>query len=114
MKVGVGRVTLRLEGVGSLKAKRSIVRRIVERSRRFNASVAEVARQDDLRSAMIGFSVVSSSREHAQTMVDEVMAFIIGLRLAVVVERSSEILSLNDREQSADVALRWADFEEDA
>lgn len=94
MVVGICRISFRLPGTRSLKEKRSIVRRLVERSRsRFNAAVAEVEDNDVLQRATIGFVVVSSSRVHAQQMIGRVAGFIEGMGLAVPLDREIDIMS---------------------
>jgi uncharacterized protein YlxP (DUF503 family) len=93
MVVGVCSVTFSLPGNASLKGKRSIVRRIVERTKtKFNASVAEVADMDAHRRAVIGVAVVSNDARHANSMLDTISAFMSGLTEAVLTDRSLEIL----------------------
>ena len=66
MVVGVCQISLSLPGVTSLKAKRSIVRKVLDRTaNRFNVSAAEVGHQDAHRQAVLGFAVVSGDRRHA-------------------------------------------------
>ena len=73
MVVGVCQISLSLPGVTSLKAKRSIVRKVLDRTaNRFNVSVAEVGQQDAHRQAMLGFAVVSGDRRHANSMLDSI------------------------------------------
>jgi uncharacterized protein YlxP (DUF503 family) len=93
MVVGVCRVAFSLPGNASLKGKRSIVRRIVERTRaKFNVAVAEVAELDAHRRAVIGVAVVSNDARHANSMLDHISAFMSGISEAVVTERTLEIL----------------------
>jgi uncharacterized protein YlxP (DUF503 family) len=93
MVVGVCSVTFSLPGNASLKGKRSIVRRIVERTKaKFNASVAEVEDMDVHRRAVIGVAVVSNDARHANSMLDTISAFMAGLTEAVLTDRSLEIL----------------------
>jgi uncharacterized protein YlxP (DUF503 family) len=93
MVVGVCSVTFSLPGNASLKGKRSIVRRIVERTKaKFNASVAEVEDMDVHRRAVIGVAVVSNDTRHANSMLDTISVFMAGLTEAVVTDRSLEIL----------------------
>ncbi len=57
----------------SLKGKRGIVRSLLARARnRFNVSAAEVDRQDDPGSAVLGFVTVSSSRQYARQLLEKV------------------------------------------
>jgi uncharacterized protein len=93
MVVGVSRVTFSLPGNASLKGKRSIVRRIVDRTRaKFNAAVSEVADLDAHRRAVIGVAVVSNDGRHANSMLDHISSFMASLTEAVVVDRTLEII----------------------
>lgn len=93
MVVGVSQIAFSLPGNDSLKGKRSVVRRIVDRTRaKFNAAVAEVDALDVHRRAVIGISVVSNDARHANSMIDRITSFMSGLTEAVVVERTLEIL----------------------
>ena len=93
MVVGVCRIAFSLPGNESLKGKRSVVRRIADRTRhRFNAAVAEVDALDSHRRAVLGFAVVSNDGAHANSMLDHISAFMAGLTEAVVVGRSLELI----------------------
>jgi uncharacterized protein YlxP (DUF503 family) len=97
MVVGVCQISLALPGVTSLKAKRSIVRKVLERTaNRFNVSAAEVGRQDAHRHAVLGFAVVSGDRRHANSMLDSIASFVETSSEAVVLERSIELVSLGE------------------
>jgi uncharacterized protein len=96
MVVGVSQIAFSLRGNDSLKGKRSVVRRIVDRTRaKFNAAVAEVDALDVHRRAVIGVSVVSNDARHANSMLDRITSFMAGLTEAVVVERTLEILHVD-------------------
>lgn len=97
MVVGVCRIVLALPGVNSLKGKRSIVRRITDRVRnKFNVAVAEVAQMDVHRRAVIGLSVVSNDARHANSMIDSIVAFVSGATEALVIDRSMELIHVDD------------------
>jgi len=97
MVVGVCQISLSLPGVSSLKAKRSIVRKVLDRTaNRFNVSVAEVGRQDAHRQALLGFAVVSGDRRHANAMLDSIAEFVQGSADAVVLDRAIELVSVGD------------------
>jgi len=97
MVVGVCQISLSLPGVSSLKAKRSIVRKVLDRTaNRFNVSVAEVGRQDAHRQALLGFAVVSGDRRHANSMLDSIAEFVQGSADTVVLNRSIELVSVGD------------------
>ena len=97
MVVGVCQISLSLPGVTSLKAKRSIVRKVLDRTaNRFNVAVAEVGQQDAHRQALLGFAVVSGDRRHANSMLDSIALFVEGSADAVVLDRSTELVSLGE------------------
>jgi uncharacterized protein YlxP (DUF503 family) len=97
MVVGVCQISLSLPGVTSLKAKRSVVRKVLDRTaNRFNVSVAEVGQQDAHRQAVLGFAVVSGDRRHANSMLDSIASFVEASTDAVVLDRSTELVSLGE------------------
>ena len=74
MVVGVLKITLGLPGVDSLKAKRKIVKSLVERTRhRFNVAVAEVGENDTYRRAIIGVSAVGNDQSFVNSILDKVL-----------------------------------------
>lgn len=93
MIVGVCRITFGLPGNDSLKGKRRVVRRILDRTRnQFNAAVAEVGNLDEHRRASIGIAVVSNDGRHANSMLDTIAAFASSQTEAVVLDRSMELV----------------------
>ncbi|MGB5348146.1 MAG: DUF503 domain-containing protein [Polyangiales bacterium] len=97
MVVGVCQISLSLPGVTSLKAKRSIVRKVLDRTaNRFNVAVAEVGQQDAHRQCTLGFAVVSGDRRHANSMLDSIAEFVEGSADTVVLNRSMELVSLGE------------------
>jgi len=77
MMVGICSITIVMYEVNSLKGKRQIVKSIIERVKsRFNVSIAEVGALDKWQVAEIGFSCVSNSRQHADSIINNVLHFI--------------------------------------
>ena len=75
--VGCLRLTLAIAGGQSLKDKRAVVRRVVDRTRRqFAVSVAEIETQDDRRVATLGVVCVSNSRTQCQAVLQQVLRFV--------------------------------------
>ena len=73
MVVGTLEVHLRIEGCRSLKDKRHVLRPLIERLRRdFHVAVAEVADNDLWNVATIGVSCVSTTRTHAEQIMQSV------------------------------------------
>jgi uncharacterized protein YlxP (DUF503 family) len=97
MVVGVSSISLALHGIDSLKGKRAIIKRLVERTRnRFNLAIAEVDALDSKRRAVLGFAVVSNDTRHVNEMLDKVASYISGASEAVVTERRTEVIHLGE------------------
>jgi hypothetical protein len=76
MLVGVMTVTLHMQGIGSLKDKRHIVKSVIGRLQsRFNVSVSEVEHQDSKIVAVLGMAVVSNERNFVQQQLDAILNF---------------------------------------
>ncbi len=70
-------VDLHINESQSLKAKRRVIRSIVDGARhRFSVAAAEVDGQDLWQRATLGFAIVSSSERHAVDVIDEVDRFV--------------------------------------
>jgi hypothetical protein len=79
MIVGVLTAQLHLQGVGSLKEKRSIVKSLIGRLKsRFNISVSEVDHQDNKTIAVIGIAVVSNEGRFVNEQLDKIIDFMRG------------------------------------
>ncbi|MCF6097561.1 DUF503 domain-containing protein [Thermovorax subterraneus] len=60
----------------TLKDKRQVVKSIVERLKnRFNVSVAEVGKQNELQWAVIGMACVSNRTEHVESQLDRILNY---------------------------------------
>ncbi len=71
------RMSLYLPQVRSLKAKRAVVRPVVDGARRrYQVAAAEVGEQDTWHRAEVGFAVVSGTVRHADEVIDEVERFV--------------------------------------
>ena len=76
MIVGVLTVHLSMQGVTSLKGKRSIVKSLIGRLKsRFNISISEVDHQDNKTSAVIGISIVSNDTHFIDQQFDAIINF---------------------------------------
>ena len=70
-------ITLHLDGVFSLKDKRSIVKSIVTRlPQQFNVAVAEVDHQDVWQTAVIGIVTVGNDRRYLQGLLEKTVTWI--------------------------------------
>lgn len=74
MVVGVLEITLGIDHADSLKAKRKVVRSLVERARnRFNCAVSEVGDNDVHTRAQIGVSTVANDAQFVNSVLDKVL-----------------------------------------
>lgn len=74
--VGIIELTFRLDGCGSLKEKRQVVRSLVDRLRHhFNVSAAETKHQDVWDLAGIGISVISGDRGVVARLVEQLIDY---------------------------------------
>ena len=95
MVVGIGIITLRLHECRSLKAKRKIVKSIVNQLRnKFNASVAEVGANDIYQRAEIAFSMVGNDKSLINSKIDKALNFVDMLGLAEIIDTEMELITL--------------------
>ena len=74
MYVGIGVLELGLPHAHDLKAKRRVVRSLVERLHaRYRISAAETGSQDSWQHAVIGVALVAASEAEAQRLLDLVL-----------------------------------------
>ena len=95
MIVGTGKIKFRLFDVNSLKAKRSIVKSIVHRTKnKFNVSIAETDFQDSHQWAEIGFAVTGNDSRKMNSTLDKIIGFTDDLGLAMISDTRIEIIHL--------------------
>jgi uncharacterized protein YlxP (DUF503 family) len=88
-------MAFRLHGVKSLKEKRSIVQKLLSRSRnQFPVSCAEVDSQDLWQRAVLGFAVVSSSEMVVSPILERLEDFLADSGLAEIIEVSVEYIHI--------------------
>ncbi len=76
MIVGVLTAHLSMQGITSLKGKRSIVKSVIGRLKsRFNVSIAEVDHQDNKTSAVIAIAIVSNEARFIDQQFDALINF---------------------------------------
>jgi uncharacterized protein len=77
MQVGVCKLKLHLPASESLKAKRQVLKSLIQRTRnRFEVAVSEVGDQDLWQLAEIGIACVSNDGQHANEVLSHVVDFI--------------------------------------
>ena len=99
MFVGLARFDIHIPHSSSLKAKRQVLRPVVDRLRKgLNVSVAEVDHQDLWQRATLGIGCVSPSIEQCRKLIQEAEKIIgrVALEGAEVVDRSIDVIALDD------------------
>lgn len=92
MVVGVLRLTLSIPGARSLKDKRQVVRKIVDRVRaRYNVSIAEVGENDSWQRALLGVTVVANDHSFVNQVLDKLVRDVEGSGLILLSARELEI-----------------------
>ncbi len=95
MFVAVARITLSIPEAGSLKSKRHVVHKVLDKVKaRFNVSAAEVADLDLWQRATLGIAAVANEHTFAQESVSKVVRFIEELYVAPLVSWTSEVIPL--------------------
>ena len=85
--VGVCRLELALDDNFSLKGKRSVLKRLIQRTRnRFNVAMAEVDMADVHTRGVVGFSVIGNDRRFVNSCIDKIVDFIEELGEAPIID----------------------------
>lgn len=93
MFVAIAKVTLSIPDSGSLKSKRHVVHKVLDKVKaRFNVSIAEVEDNDLWQKATLGIAAVANEHAFAQECCDKVLRFIEELYVAPVIASTSEII----------------------
>jgi hypothetical protein len=70
-------IDIRIPAARSLKAKRSVIKHIVETARsRYGVAAAEVGHHDQWQRAELGFAAVAGSPTHVEEVLDSVERFV--------------------------------------
>lgn len=97
IRVAVGRIRLDLPGATSLKAKRKVIKPLVQRLRdRFGVSAAEVGHHDVWHSAVVAVAAVGSDASELDSLMHDVMRFATRNADAVVVDFGVEVLGVGE------------------
>jgi len=76
MIIGVMTANLHLQGIGSLKQKRSIVKSVIGRLKsRFNVSVSEIDHNDSKQIATLGIAIAGNDKSFIESQLEAVARF---------------------------------------
>jgi uncharacterized protein YlxP (DUF503 family) len=95
MIVGICHLDLIIPENRSLKGKRQVIRRIIDRVRtRFNISIAEVGDNELWQRCQLGISLVGNDRRFVNSYLDRVVNFIEGMNVVDIAHSELEILNV--------------------
>ena len=95
MTVGTLRLVLSIEDCRSLKGKRAVVKKVLERTKnRFNVAGAEVADNDRHTRAVLAFVTVGNDGRQVNSALDKVLNYIENLFLARILDFQIELIRM--------------------
>ena len=103
MFVGIARIEYHVPAARSLKAKRHVLRKLIDRTRaKFKISVNEVDYQDKWQRTALGVAVVGSDGQHVEHMLSQVMQFLDDQHLAEPLHRTAEVITFTGDDDEYD------------
>ncbi len=97
MFVGFARIALAIPNASSLKDKRQVLHKVIDRVRaRFNVAVAEVGDNDVWQRAAVGVAAVGNESGFVREVLDKVVHFVDELYVAPIVSREVEVVAINE------------------
>jgi uncharacterized protein YlxP (DUF503 family) len=96
--VGVCQIDVIIPGNASLKGKRKVLRKIIDRVKnRYNISISEVGDNDLWQQTQIGLSVVGNDPRPINSSLDKIINFIEGMNVAEIIHSEIEIIHVHNR-----------------
>jgi uncharacterized protein YlxP (DUF503 family) len=94
MYIAIARLEYRIHEAQSLKAKRHVVRQMLDRLRgRYRVSAAEVGYLDKWQRAALGVAVVGPDGPHVERVLSRIVQFLDGLHLAEPLGCQTEVMA---------------------
>jgi len=95
MVIGVCQLEFRIPENQSLKGKRHVLRKMIDRVRhQFNVAISEVGDNDLWQRGQIGICTVGNDRRHINSSLDKVIDFIDKMNLVEMVRTEMEIINV--------------------
>lgn len=93
MIIGICTCEIFIYNANSLKAKRSVVKSIIEKSKnRFNISISEVGENDKWQRGLIAFATVSNDKKIVEETLERVIEFFNSYSEIEIISIEKEIL----------------------
>jgi len=97
MVVGVSSIEIFLPENHSLKDKRQVVKKIVEKTRaKFYISIADISQNNLWQRALIGFSIVGVKQDHVNSAIENVCEYIESLYVGTIINTRTEIIVMGN------------------
>jgi hypothetical protein len=95
MVIGVCQLDFLIPENQSLKGKRHVLRKVIDRVRhQFNVAISEVGDNDLWQRGQIGICTVGNDRRHINSSLDKVIDFIEKMNLVEMVRTEMEIINV--------------------
>jgi uncharacterized protein len=95
MVIGVCQLDFRIPENQSLKGKRHVIRKMIDRVRhQFNVAISEVGDNDLWQRGQIGICTVGNDRRHINSSLDKVIDFIEKMNLVEMLRTEMEIINV--------------------
>ncbi len=112
MYVGLARIEYRIPQAQSLKAKRHILRKLLDRVRaKFKVTANEVDYLDKWQRTAIGVAVLGADGAHVERMLSQILQFLDDQHLAEPLQRQTEVVAFGaepfDGDLGSDDELQW-------
>jgi len=97
MVVGVSRIEIFFPEAHSLKDKRQMIKKIVDKTRaKFNVSMVEIADSNLWQKGHISFAVMGINKDHVQVAIENVQKYIESLYAGEIIDNWTEIIVMGN------------------
>jgi uncharacterized protein YlxP (DUF503 family) len=97
MVVGVSRIEIFFPEAHSLKDKRQMIKKIVEKTRaKFNVSMVEIADNNLWQKGCVGFAVMGIHKDHVQVAIENIQKYIESLYAGEIIDSWTEIIVMGN------------------
>ncbi|HVN96037.1 MAG TPA: DUF503 domain-containing protein [Syntrophorhabdaceae bacterium] len=97
MVVGVSQIEIFFPEAQSLKDKRQMIKKIVEKTRvKFNISMVEIADSNLWQRGSIGFAVMGVKKDHVHAALENVQRYVESLYAGEVIDTWTEIIVMGN------------------
>jgi uncharacterized protein len=97
MVVGVSRIEIFFPEAHSLKDKRQMIRKIVDKTRaKFNVSMVEIADSNLWQKGRIGFAVMGIKKDHVSAAIENIQEYVESLYAGEIIDCWTEIIVMGN------------------